>query len=176
MRGLRWGTLLVAGALLFGACSGSKTAAKVKTVATTTTVAPTSTSLSPQDEVVAAYRAYWAAWSKAGLTSDSSSPGLLDHTTGVQLNRVKKAFDDYKAKGVVVRGNIELAPRVVAFNPPNASLRDCIADHTLSYDASGQTHDTDDQIRRHLSITLVQDAGTWKVSDIVLEDKGCTSA
>src|SRR5437868_2327606 len=107
MGGLRTGAVVVAGALLLGACSGksspTKAANKVKTVASTTTststtVAPTtSTTLSVEEQILAAYRAHWDDFIAAAATSDPDSPVLPLHVTAGKLAASRKYFREQRA-------------------------------------------------------------------------------
>ena len=162
-------------AVLGGACSGGGHGAATPTTlkqSTTTSTAPTA-----DRDVVAAYRGFWDAYLAAADPMDPLSTRLAEHATGTELETVRKAFVARQSGGEVIRGNFDLAPRVVSVAGDKAALRDCYLDNTGIYDAAtGARKDTATGVRHLITASLVREAGTWKVSDLHKESDGCTAA
>lgn len=113
--GRRWSplaTIAVAAGLVVGACGGGENAADLTTSTTaeqTTTTAPpettTTAALTPQEEVLAAYHAYWAAVDEAFSPSEARPdlPALRRYATGEVLPGIIRRAEDAKADGVVIQ-------------------------------------------------------------------------
>ena len=162
-------------ALLAAGCSSDK-----KGEATTSsTSASTSTTASSNVDaaVLDGYRAYWAAYVKAGDPMNPEDPQLQAHATGPALETVVKAFVALKSAGKVVRGQVDLAPRVIKVDGESASVHDCYGDNTGVYDASTGAREDKPTGQRHLvTATMRLDSGTWKVERLADEGLGCTTA
>ncbi len=173
---------LLALALTFAACAlgddpGGASAAR--TAPTTTPPAPTTSSTSPpEDEAVeAAYRDFWDAYLEAADPMDPSNPVLAEHAVNPQLERLQRSFLARRSSGEVIRGTLDLAPRVVSIEGGTALVSDCYADSTGVYDAeSGERKDTASGVRHEITAELVLDGAVWKVRDITREGDGCEAS
>lgn len=148
--------------------------------ASTTTSTESSTS-APSDkdaEVLDAYEGFWNdGYLEAADPMDPTHPALAEHATGEQLETIQKAFLARQAGGEVIRGTLDLAPRVVSITGDTATVRDCYLDETGIYDAeTGERKDEASGVRHLITATLVVDGGTWKVSGLEQEGDGCESA
>jgi hypothetical protein len=147
---------------------------------TTTTAAPSSTtdpSASEDAAVLDGYRGYWSAYLKAADPMDPQSPVLQEHATGPALETVVKAFVGLKSAGKVIRGQFDLAPRVINVDGETASVRDCYVDDTGVFDVATGARDDEPTGQRHqVTATLRLQDGTWKVERLAEEGLGCTAA
>ena len=128
--------------------------------------------------VLDAYVAFWNdGYLAAADPMDPTNPALAAHATGEQLETLESAFLARQANGEVIRGTLDLAPRVVSVVGETATVRDCYLDNTGIYDAvTGERHDTATGVRHLVTATLVLEDETWKVSDLTQEGDGCTAA
>jgi hypothetical protein len=167
-------------AVLTAACnSGHKAAVKaVEVQRTTTTEAPTtSTTLSPEQAVLAGYRAFWDDFIAVGMTSDGADPRLPMHSTGTELAQLRQAFSNARGQGLVQRGNVDIIPRVASITGTTALVADCILSHLQDVDAkTSQVRSSDPQIRVLNEYAMQLEAGVWKVSFVTKKGTGCTSA
>ena len=167
--------------LAVSGCSGSSSGAKPPTPTTERPADSTTTTGKPAlaDEVVAGYRAFWDAYLAAADPMNPENPRLGERATGNELETVQKAFLARRSVGEVIRGTLDLAPRVATINPDGtaATVQDCYADHTGIYDAaSGTRKDKESGVRHLVRVEMTLIAGTWKVSTLTLEGDGCTPA
>jgi len=130
--------------------------------------------MSSDGAVLAAYRAFWAAYLQAANPMSPLAPALAAHASGSELATVAKAFLAYKDAGDVIRGTFDLDPTVASVNGPNAVVRDCYGDNTHLYGPSGAQLDTSSG-KRHLIAVDLQLNGTWRVSQITHLADGCTA-
>lgn len=127
--------------------------------------------------MLTAYRSFWDAYLAAADPMEPLSARLAEHATGKELETLRTAFLARKAGGEVIRGTLDLAPRVVSFVGESATVRDCYLDNTGIYDAAtGARKDTATRVRHLITASLVREAGEWKVSDLKREGDGCTAA
>ncbi|MEW6473131.1 MAG: hypothetical protein AB1679_12745 [Actinomycetota bacterium] len=173
--------LAVLVAVVLAACSsdgpqdveGNRPTTTTSTVPTTTTT----TTRDPQAAAVAAYRAFWQAFLAAADPMNPEDPRLAEHATGEELAAVRKSFLAAKAAGNVIRGNLDLAPRVVSADATTVVLRDCYGDTTGLYNAAtGERQDKDDPRRLLVTATVTLVDGVWKVASIKYEGDGCTAS
>lgn len=180
VRGVRVLAVAAAALALAGAaCSPDDDGPSTGTSSTSamTESSTTSTLTAGDAEVLAAYRAFWDAYLAAADPMDPEHPGLAEHATGKQLETLQRAFLARKAGGEVIRGTLDLAPRVVSVTGDNAAVRDCYLDSSGVYDAAtGTRKDTPSGTRHLVTASLVRDGGVWKVSDLKKEGDGCTAA
>ncbi len=161
-----------------GGSSSAKWASSTTTIPPTSTTAPaaTVTSMDPGVEAVAAYRAFWQDFLAAGDPVDPLSPRLAAHATGDELGAVRNRFLAVKAAGQVIRGSLDLAPKVVSVGPDTVTLSDCYDDQTGAYSADGVRQDKEDPRRHLVTATVALVDGAWKVSAIKHEGDGCTAS
>lgn len=176
-RGIRVRLVPAACVLALAACTPGGGRADPPTT-TTVTAAPTSPPTTSVDEgVLGAYRAFWDAYFAAADPMDPESPALAEHATGGELVTLQKAFLARRAGGEVIRGSLDLAPRVVSILGDKAALKDCYLDNSGVYDsATGARKDKASGVRHLADVTLVREAGVWKVSDITKVSDGCTAS
>jgi hypothetical protein len=168
----------VLAAVVFAACSsgGSPAADRSTTTSTVPTTSTTTTTLEPQAAAVAAYRAFWQAFLAAGDPMNPEDPRLAEHATGEELAAVRKSFLAAKAAGNVIRGTLDLAPKVVSAEATTVVLRDCYGDGTGLYNATtGARQDKETPGRQLVTATVTLVDGVWKVATVKHEGDGCTA-
>jgi hypothetical protein len=95
--------------------------------------------------------------------------------TGEELNALNTGFLAYRSQGQVIRGTIDLAPRVVSLDNGQATISDCYASHILGFvKATGQAVGPEPSERTLVTVRMVQEGGGWKVAAIRHERDGCT--
>ena len=169
----------VLAAMVVAGCAsdGSPDADRPGETTTTSTAPTTTTTLDPQAAAVAGYRAFWQAFLSAGDPMNPEDPRLAEHATGEQLAAVRKSFLAAKAAGNVIRGSLDLAPKVVSADATTVVLRDCYGDGTGLYSAATgarQDKETAQRVLVTATVTLVE--GVWKVSAVKHEGDGCTAS
>ena len=166
-------------AALLGACNGDGKASPTTTSTTTpTTSSPTTSAAASAEEAVReGYSAYWNAYLRSADPMDPENPLLIQHATGPALEAVQKAFLALKSAGKVIRGQLDLAPRVVTVEGDRATVRDCYGDTTGVYDAATGARQDQPSGQRHLvTASLRLEGRTWKVERLADEGLGCTAA
>jgi hypothetical protein len=164
-----------------GSCADDDQAGEPdRTTSTASSSETTGTTEAPDDEQVVLDR-YVAFWNDGYLAAadpmDPTHPALAEHATGEQLETLERAFLARQTNGEVIRGTLDLAPRVVSVVGDTATVRDCYLDNTGIYDAAtGERRDTATGVRHLITATLVREDGDWKVSDLTQEGDGCTAA
>jgi hypothetical protein len=169
------GAVLVA--VVLSACSSDESPSADQPGETTTTSAAPTTTLDPQAAAVAGYRAFWQAFLAAADPMNPEDPRLAEHATGEQLAAVRKSFLAAKAAGNVIRGSLDLAPKVVSADATTVVVRDCYGDGTGLYSAATgvrQDKETTQRVQVTATVTLVE--GVWKVSAVKHEGDGCTAS
>lgn len=161
---------------LLSACADEKGAQSTTT--STTTSEPPATPASSDQEVLDAYIAFWNdGYLEAADPMDPTNPALAAHATGEQLETLERAFLARQTSGEVIRGTLDLQPRVVSVVGETATVRDCYLDDTGVFDAAtGERRDTATGVRHLITATLIVEDDTWKVSDLQQEGDGCTTA
>lgn len=172
--GVLW-TAVIVTAFVLAACSNGQ----ADTSATTTTRAPTTTSepSAAAQAVLRDYRAYWDAYLAASNPMDPENPVLAEHATGPALEALQKAFIALKDSGKIIRGEFDLAPRVVSIHDDTAVIRDCYGTTTGVYDSATGAREDSPSGKRHLATaTLRLEGGIWKMERLADEGLGCTAA
>src|SRR5437879_6543254 len=122
-------------ALALLGCSDSTTPQTTSaSSASSSTPAVSSASNPAEAAALDGYRAYWLAYLAAGDPMNPEDPALAQHATGPALETVQKAFLALKSDGKVIRGGVDLAPRVVSVDGSTATVRDCYGDATGVFD------------------------------------------
>src|SRR5262245_33425163 len=140
-KAVRLGVLLV---VVLAACSGGggSTAASTTTSAapTSTSEAPTTT-LSPEDQVKAAYLAYWQMADRLGRKPDPMDPELPQRTEDPLLSMIRDGLTTQAAQGrtFVINEGRPNEHRLghVQVNRTSATLADCFVDGRSELDGNG---------------------------------------
>ncbi|GHE80962.1 hypothetical protein GCM10017786_09050 [Amycolatopsis deserti] len=173
--------------VLFAACtpddptdlaSGPSTAAPAPSAAVSTSPSPTGEDKAKQ-EALAAYRAMWADFVQAGITSDWQSPKLGDHATGLALTNLSRGLYADHYNGLVTKGQPILNPTVSSVEPAGDPVKIIVSDcgdstNWLKYRAdNGQLADDEPGGRHAINAIVEKQAdGSWKVTDYGVHDAG----
>jgi hypothetical protein len=138
---------------------------------------PTTASTVPliEQQVLRDYRAFWDAYLAAANPMRPDDPALQQHATGDEIKQLVESFSAMKAGNEIIKGNLDLDPKVTSVNGNTAAVRDCIDDHSGIYDATtGERKDQYDpnKLTSSASLTLVD--GVWKVDHLSSGGTGCT--
>jgi hypothetical protein len=172
--------------VVLGGCHAEPGGQPPSPVATSTrptqSTAPPSTTIDPraavQAAVVAAYRAYWADVVAASQTADWRSPRLDDHARGQPVQAARDHLLLLRQQGLVARGDMRLAPRVVLLLAGSAKIQDC-QDLTgfLKHDAkTGALRDRPSGNRYLAQATLTRFGDQWKVTHVAQAVATCGKA
>jgi hypothetical protein len=158
--------------VLAGACNGddeaggdgTTTTDAPATTAEPTTTEATTTTLTPEEEVLTAYRNAANAVYAAYDPPNPNHPDLLAHLSGDILARVQNLLTQYQSQGVSIVGTVQLAPTLVTMAGDSAVVEDCFVDRSQSVNTAtrepvGQPSETVLHIEGHLERV----DGTWKV-------------
>lgn len=166
--------LLVATAVLAG-CGTDDDGASPDPTTSTPATTTTTTAASGDQEALGAYQAFWDGYLEAADPMDPEHPVLAEVATGEQLRQLRSAFLARLSAGEVIRGDVETAAEVIELAGGAATVRDCYLDRTGVFDAeTGTRKDAESGVRHLVTVSLVQEAGTWKVAGITREGEGCT--
>lgn len=164
-------------------CTSSKSTeaapTAVETPSTTTVPLSTTTTVDPIEmSVIEGYRAFWSAFLKAADPMNPQHPDLLATATGEQLEQVQKAFLARLSGGEVIRGTLDLRPRLSGpVQGTTATISDCYADDTHLFAAdSGAQKDEPGVVNQQVRAEMVLQSGVWKVTAVRHEGEGCTPA
>jgi hypothetical protein len=171
VRPLRWvAASLVLVALVAAGCGGSSPGGRrTADSTTTTTLNPTAAA------VLAAYRAGWAAFEHAGLTSNIFDPMLTATMVDPLLQQVRRNLAGDQVNGIVARGTFVLHPHLQTLTSTTATVVDCAySTSILVYAKTGKpvppiTKPEYDGVQS----TLVLVGSAWKVSQQSLTEGHC---
>ncbi len=118
---------------------------------------------------IEAYRGMWRAYAEAGQTANPDDPQLAVYATDGALQNLTSGLRSIRDRGLVIKGEIILDPRVTRVEPADVpttiEITDC-ADTTnsLLYRQSGELYN-DEPGGRQRVIATVKDTGdgVWKV-------------
>jgi hypothetical protein len=159
--------------LVVAACGSGQSPVAGGTPAKVTT---TSSTLPPdRTAVLAAWRHYWDVYIAVGEQMQLPDPRLAQVAAGQELQTLGGAFLAAKSEGEVLRGSVDLDPKVISIGNGTASLRDCYLSDVLGYKDNKPVGPADPQ-RRLVAATLVLAGGAWKVSSIDHISDGCTAS
>jgi hypothetical protein len=178
------GTLAaVVAVVLVAGCRGGTPTAQPTTDSTTmhapsTSVSSASGPVVAGDKAIAAYRGMWTAYQKAGETANPDDPNLATYATEGALQTLTSGLASVRDRGLVIKGEIVVSPRVTALEPADQpttiEITDC-ADTTKSllYRTSGELYN-DKPGGRRLIIATAKDigGGVWKVVSFGARDIG----
>jgi hypothetical protein len=164
------------------AAASSRSAPGTTTDPTTTLPAtPSPTTASPGNQLVVAVRAFWNLYLELGARTGTfnaveTRERLAQRTSGSELTKLSGVFQGNAAAGLVVKGTIDVAPKILSIAGTTALVQDCYDDSTGLYRAKdGKRLDVDDPRRHKVLMTFTLANDTWKVSAIKDEGLGCTA-
>lgn len=136
---------------------------------TTTSTAPST----PEELAVAAYQASWDATFRA-MNPPTQIPEIAELHTGEALSETVNLIATKQRVGNRIEGSMEPHPEVVSATSTEVLLDDCAVENSVEYDAAGAVVDTAENAAYNYRVTLVNEDGTWKVSDFELREEPCT--
>jgi len=134
-----------------------------------------------QTQLKTAVRAFWDVYLELGSRTGPFDPQVVrvrlgEHATGGELQRLFDFFQGNAQAGYVVRGSIDLAPKIVESTDTTGTVRDCYDDKTGLYRVGdGGRVDTDNPQRHQVLMSLMSVQGVWKVAAIKDEGDGCVA-
>ena len=152
----------------------------VATTSTSTTVDPTTTTTDLGAAATVEYRQFWDMFLQLGAMTGTFDPKpviaiLQQHTAGREYMLLFNNFQSDRAAGIVRKGTIDLAPKVVSADSSKATITDCEDDHIGVFKAvTGQRLDVDTPARHPVTVSLVNDGTGWKVEFLKFEEGTCT--
>jgi hypothetical protein len=176
--------LLVPLIVALGACKASdadSNAGSRSTVPSTqrSTPSPKSSGHAARTEALATYRAMWQDWVVAGRTADYRAPALADHAAGQALRLLVGGLREANQRGVVIKGEPLLHPKVTALKPSSArpsaaEITDCLdSTRWLSFNKrTGKLQDDTPGGHRRVTATVGHIAGNWKVTVLTVRGLG----
>lgn len=172
-----WMALLVAALLAFGCTEGGNDRDDAQSTSSTGSAAP-STTLDPRSAaLVTDYEAFWTALLDASDPPDPDNPVLEAHATDEELERARTVLIARRQAGEALRGSYDHDIAVTTIGDEDAELTDCLIAQTALFDLrSGTEKSRDPSLPQSLTVTLRQEAGTWKVALIEPNHQGCASA
>ena len=142
---------------------------------------PTTSTTGVEASLAAAVRAFWDLYLELGaeqgpFDADRTRARLATRTAGAELLQLARFFAANASTGLTVRGEINIAPRVLANTGNHAQVADCYDDRMGLYRiVDGTRVDRDDPRRHQVLMTLVRENAVWKVSAIRDEGAGCVA-
>jgi hypothetical protein len=128
---------------------------------------------SPEALAIAAYKQSWDESFRA-LDPPQETPELSQLMTGEALGERLATIASRAMDGHRVEGSMTTHPHVVSATSSEVVLDDCAVENSVEYDANGQVVDPADNVAYNYRVTVVNESGTWKVSDFERRDEPCT--
>jgi hypothetical protein len=180
--GRRWWAFGVAAVALVamagcggGGGGGGEAAEPASTEPPVTVADPTTTVLSEEDAVLAAYQGYWDTWLAATNPPDPDHPDLAKFAVGVQLARDREAITNYRQLSQMVRLPENAAwsheAAVASVNGDVAVITDCSIDDSVLLDRPSGRVLNDAVWSYALEATLVRESGTWRVDQLEVRSR-----
>ena len=175
--------VVLAGAVVLGACgSGATTAPSTTTTsAATSSASPgpstTLTHASISQQVISAYGVMWSDLVVAATTSDFQSPLLAQHATGEAHTLLVQGLARDQLHDIVTRGVTSHHPEVTSLSPradpTHAVITDCFDDSRwIEYTTDGKRARNNPGGKRATTADLVKTDGIWKVSQLTIGATG----
>jgi hypothetical protein len=163
--------VLLAGVL--GSCD-SKSGDGKKRETTTSAVELTTSTLTQEAAVAHDYAKFWDTYIGFGgrtgeFKPDEAKTMLGGVSTGKEYEKLFNYFQLNRAKGLVLRGRPESAPKldITVEGQDRATVKDCMADTGGIYKAdTGERVDTPTQGRKLVTAHMVLETGVWKVESV----------
>jgi hypothetical protein len=177
--------LVLTGALALSGCGGggqtsaassssSSTPAISSAESPTTVTIVTTTTVKPEDEVKAAYLAYWTMVERLLQTPDSNDPELPTRAVDPVLSFLSDDLADFVAEGhhVVFRAGGRYVHRFLSASVAGslATVTGCQLDDSITETLAGDVID-DSISTSQIRATFVRDAGVWKASVVSLDSE-----
>jgi hypothetical protein len=151
--------------------SGSVTAGDV----TTTTMTPAAGSI--ETTVLSDYTAAKVALDEAERIPDPAYAPLAQRWTGDILKEVQRQLVILQTNGWVIRGTTTRNPKVISVKDSTAVVWDCVHTDGERYNAkTGEVINPTGPLTLGFEETLVHEAGVWKISARVDQERACAGS
>ena len=137
----------------------------------TTTTSPDT----PEAQAVAAYERAWQAMFIASNPPDPTHPSISESLTGVAAETIIGIVIEQQNAGQYTEGSMATRPEIVSVTVSEVRLRDCTVETSTTYDAAtGAVVEDGPGPPRSREVMVVNQNGTWRVSEIRTLDNPCT--
>jgi hypothetical protein len=136
---------------------------------TTTTAAAT-----PDEQAVAAYEAAWEAMFTASNPPNPQHPVIGESLTGAAAQWVVGVVIEQQNNAQHTVGSMRTDPQVVSSTASEVRIRDCTVEDSTTYRADGSVVESGLSPPRPRVVTVVNQDGTWRVSEIQTPEETCT--
>ena len=156
-------------ALPLGACGGDDDPEEEATTTTSSTEAPSTTAPpSPEDEVEAAYLAYWDMAARLSANPDPDDPEIAQRAVDPVLGEVTDTLSTLRAQGqgLVSRDQSTHEIRDVGLEEGRASVEACSVDDSALVDLATQEVLEERVTTSLIETRLVRDGSGWRVSEV----------
>jgi hypothetical protein len=147
------------------ACGNDAPATPSATLSSAPTTEHTTTTLSVEQQVEAAYLKSWDVYSKAMRSLDTSH--LAEVYVGKALELRTKEVSDLKAANTPARMDVEHRYSIDIVGPDQAVVRDNYVNHSVLLHANGSPAESDPNnvLKREYLMTRL--SGSWKIADVI---------
>jgi hypothetical protein len=134
--------------------------------ATTTESPPTTSTEDAEAEVIAAYEAAYVAFNEASRNpANPDHPALAETRTGESLRYIRDTLTGLSEAGEYFGGPpLDHDARVTEISPDQASVEDCLIDHTVHYAADGSVIAEGTGRPVAARAVMLREEGTWKLA------------
>jgi hypothetical protein len=135
----------------------------------TTTAEPT-----PDEQAVAAYEAAWDAMFTASNPPNPQHSVIGESLTGSAAQWVVGVVIEQQNNEQYTVGSMQTHPEVVSSTPTEVRIRDCTVEDSTTYSADGSVAEAGPSPPRSRVVTVVNQDGVWRVSEIQTLEDSCT--
>ena len=137
-----------------------------------TTAPPT-----PEERAIAAYEEAWEAEFEALNPPNPEHPRIAESFTGVAAESIVGIIVEAQQDGHYTVGSMQTNPEPVSVTAQKVLLRDCTVEDSTSYDsATNAVLVQGPYPPRTREVEVVNQNGTWRVSEIRTLEEACTPA
>lgn len=136
----------------------------------------TTTTLSEEAEVIAAYERFWEVVLEAEDPLNPDHPSLRTVADDEALKRVQNVIKRYLEAGYLVAGDLRILSATAQVSGPTATIRSCLHDMSRLSTSSGEVIEPPDNEAFVWKAHLRSAEGRWKVTRIRITDKLCDAS
>lgn len=170
--------------MFFAACGGGEDRGSQPGRASTTTTVPvgdvtttTPAASGPEATVLSDYTAAKVALDEAERIPDPAYAPLAQRWTGEILKEVQRQLVILQTNGWVIRGTTTRNPKVISVKDSTAVVWDCVHTDGERYNAkTGEVINPTGPLTLGFEETLVHEAGVWKISARVDQERACAGS
>ncbi len=129
----------------------------------------------PEALAIAAYERAWSAMFTASNPPNPMHPSIAESLTGVAAETIVGIVVDQQNAGRYTEGSMATRPEVVSATADEVLLRDCTVETSTTFDAAtGAVVEDGPGPPRSREAEVVNQGGTWRVSEIRTLEEPCT--